>query len=136
MRQLMGRIPTDSDLFNALTDICLQENIQLGRIEAFGAVRKARIGYYDQHQREYRFQEIDRPMEITVMIGNMSVRNGEPALHAHITLADENGNAMGGHLAPGTIVFACEFVLQIFAGPAFTRQFDGTTGLPLWELKE
>ena len=39
----------------------------------------------------------------------------------------------GGHLAPGTTVFAAEYVIQAFDGPEFCRGFDEVTGLPLWD---
>jgi hypothetical protein len=35
-------------------------------------------------------------------------------------------------LAPGTIVFACECVIEKFEGPILERGFDEETGLPLW----
>ncbi len=38
---------------------------------------------------------------------------------------------VGGHLAPGTTVFAAEYVIQAFDGPEFCRGFDEMTGLPL-----
>ena len=55
-------------------------------------------------------------------------------VHAHITLADENQKSYGGHLAAGTIVFACEVVIYSFKGPEFMRDYDEETGLPLWKL--
>ncbi|MBW1828134.1 MAG: DNA-binding protein, partial [Deltaproteobacteria bacterium] len=49
---------------------------------------------------------------------------------------DSTGKAFGGHLASGTIVFACEFILEALDGPAFTRGLDEVTGLPLWTMSE
>jgi len=34
----------------------------------------------------------------------------------------------------GTIVFACEFIIEAFDGPPLERGFDETTGLPLWDM--
>ena len=62
----------------------------------------------------------------------ISLRDGEPVVHAHITLSDQQTRAFGGHLAPGTIVFACEFIIHIFEGAKMERGFDEQTGLPLW----
>jgi predicted DNA-binding protein with PD1-like motif len=53
-----------------------------------------------------------------------------------VTLADDRGTCYGGHLAPGTVVFACEFVVQAFQGPAFERMYDDETGLALWKIAE
>ncbi len=135
-RLLMGKLSYGKDLIEEITQICSKENIQLGRIEALGAVQKACIGYYDQNSREYQFLDLDQHLEITNFIGNVSLKDGDPIVHAHVTLADEKGKAYGGHLAPGTIIFACEFVLEVFDGPAFNRGLDEETGLPLWEMSE
>ena len=50
-----------------------------------------------------------------------------------MTLSDEKGNAFGGHLAQGTVIFACEIIVHAFEGPKLTRSYDETTGLPLWQ---
>ena len=131
---LMGRLSHGSDLLEAITDICRKGNIQLGRIEALGAVRRARLGFYNQQTHEYQFVTIDQPLEITQLVGNVSLKDHMPFVHAHITLADKLGNAYGGHVAAGTVVFACEFILEAFDGPTFERGFDETTGLPLWPV--
>jgi predicted DNA-binding protein with PD1-like motif len=131
----MGRLDNGTDLLEELTGICRKENVRLGRIEALGAVEKARLGYYDQQTHEYRFITLDKHLEITKLVGNVSMKDGNPFVHAHITLADKEGNACGGHLAPGTVVFACEFVLEAFDGPILERDFDEATGLALWAIQ-
>lgn len=132
----MGKLSYGCDLLEELTSICQKENIRLGRIEALGAVQEARLGFYDQQTREYQFHTFAQPLEITKLIGNISLKDGNPFVHAHITLADDEGRAFGGHLAPGTVVFACEFVIESFDGPVFERGFDEETGLPLWAMAE
>ena len=130
----IGRLNHGDDLLKEMTDICRKENTQFGWIEALGAVKKARLAYYNQETHEYQLFEIDQPLEITKLGGNVSLKDGNPFIHAHITLADETGNAYGGHLAPGTVVFACEFRLEVFDGPGIRREFDEATGLPLWAI--
>jgi predicted DNA-binding protein with PD1-like motif len=132
----IGKLSHGSDLLEEITDICRKENIRLGRIEALGAVQRARLGFYDQQTHEYHFHVIDQPLEITKLVGNVSLKDGNPFVHAHITLTDKTGNALGGHLAPGTLVFACEIILEAFDGPILERGFDGVTGLPLWGMSE
>ena len=130
----MGKLQHGADLLEEITQTCNRESIRLGRIQAIGAVQRARLAYYNQKSREYRFFTIDQPMEILNLSGNISLKDGEPMVHAHITLADDAGNAYGGHVAPGTVIFACEIVIESFEGPAFEREFDEETGLPLWRL--
>lgn len=128
----LGRLQRGDDLLEEITRICKGEDIRLGWINALGAVEKACIGYYDQQAREYAFHTIDRPLEITNLTGNISLREGNPMLHAHVTLADSEGKAYGGHLSAGTIVFACEFAITVLEGLIPERQYDQDTGLTLW----
>lgn len=129
----MGRCAHGSDLLDELTAYCEKENITCGKLEAIGAVQKARFGYYDQNNREYRYTEINSHMEILTCIGNISLNEDKAMVHAHITLSDDNGNACGGHLAQGTVVFAAEFTIQAFDNTTHIRDYDETTGLRLWK---
>jgi len=132
----MGRVSYGDDLLEALTRVCVERNVTLGRMQALGAVRAARIGYYNQKRRTYQFSLLDGPLGITHLVGNVSLKDGKPFVHAHLSLADEKGLTYGGHLAEGTIVFACEFVLEAFDGPRMERIYDEQTGLAVWSLKE
>lgn len=132
----MGKLLHGADLLEEITAICKEKNIQLGSIEAIGAVQKAAIGFYDQTKREYQIISINEPLEITHLTGNISIKDGTPFVHAHVTLADASGRAYGGHLAVGTIVFACEFIIETFDGVTLKREFDRETGLSLWSTQE
>jgi predicted DNA-binding protein with PD1-like motif len=130
----MGKLAHGADLLEELTLVCRENNVTLGRIEAIGAVQKAGIGFYNQQNHLYTFTEVDHPMEIVGLNGNVSLKEGKPFVHAHATFADESGAVVGGHLGPGTTVFACEFVLEAFEGQKFERNLDEQTGLPLWSI--
>ena len=132
---VMGKLRHGADLLEELTELCANRGIKLGRVEAIGAVQKACIGYYHQKKREYEFLTFDRTLEILNLTGNISIKDGSPIVHAHITLSDHSGAAYGGHLAPGTIVFACECIIEAYDGPVFEREFDEETGLPLWTMR-
>jgi len=129
----MGKLDYGTDLYEEILKICQDKNIRLGKVEAIGAVKKARIGYYDQNKGEYRFKTINHPLEITFLSGNISLKDKNPFVHAHVTLADADGQAFGGHLASGTVVFACELIVHKFDGPEFNRKYRRETGLSLWD---
>lgn len=132
----MGKLKCGSDLLEELTQFCSEKNIVLGRVEAIGAVQGANIGFYNQESRTYEFKALDSELEITNLTGNISLKDGKPFVHAHVTLADEEGKCFGGHLAAGTKVFACEFIVHAFDGPSLERELDEETGLPLWRMAE
>jgi predicted DNA-binding protein with PD1-like motif len=128
----IGRLDYGCDLLEGLTGICIAKGVTLGWIQAIGAVQACRVGFYNQETRAYEYVCVDRPMEMAQLTGNVSLKDGRPFIHAHVTLMDDEGQAHGGHLAPGTIVFACEFMIEHLAGPTFERTPDDATGLPLW----
>jgi len=136
VKMFMGKLSHGVDLLEEITKICVDQDIYLGRIEALGAVKKARLGYYNQQDHEYHFFDLNQTLEITNLVGNISIKDGVPVVHAHVTLSDKDGHAYGGHLAPGTIVFACEVAIQVLDGPNFERGLDQETGLPLWKMNE
>ncbi len=132
-RKIMGRLAKGDDLLQALTAICQELSLTLGEVKAIGAVSRARIGYYHQNSRNYEWLDLDRPLEILALEGNISLKDGKPFVHAHLTLADGAGKAFGGHLAEGTTVFAAEFVIQeLKSEQSLNRQMDEETGLFLW----
>ncbi|MBO8167659.1 MAG: DNA-binding protein [Thermoanaerobacteraceae bacterium] len=132
-RILMGRVPHDADLLQWLTHFVQENHIRLGEISLIGAVKKAVLGYYHQDRQEYEQLVIDMPLEIANGTGNVSLKDGKPFVHLHVTLADDRGTAFGGHVAEGTRVFACEVIIREFTGTELSRHKDETTGLTLWK---
>jgi len=135
-RILMGKLERGSDLLGELVDICVQEKIHLGRVEAIGSVTRARLGYYHQEGHEYRHYTINQPLELSSLQGNISLKGGNPFVHAHVVLSGIKGRSWGGHLSSGTEVYACEFIIEVFSGPDLSRVYDRETGLHLWNARE
>lgn len=132
--RIMGRVPQGEDLLGYLNQICLDENIKAGQVSAIGAVAKAKIGFYDQAKQVYDFMDFDEPLEIVSLMGNVSLKDGKPFVHAHVVFGDHTGKLLGGHLAEGAPVFACEFIITKFdSDHDFVRGLDQGTGLPLWQ---
>lgn len=131
-RAWMGRLTHGADLLAELNRVTRELQVTCGCVQAIGAVQRARLGFYDQQRRVYEYLTLERPLELTSLAGNVSLKDGEAMVHAHANLADESGRVIGGHVAEGTIIFACEFILQEWRGQAPVREFDPTTGLFLW----
>jgi hypothetical protein len=131
-RTYIGRLPQGADLLESITRICKEENIKIGKITAIGAVKKAVIAIYDQTEKKYHNLEFNKEMEMVSCIGNVSILNGQPFVHCHISLADEQGRCFGGHLMVGTEIFVCELIIEEFEGEPIERVYDEQTGLSLW----
>jgi uncharacterized protein len=135
-RTFIGSIPQDADLYESLSKIVIEEDIRIGKITALGAVKKAVIGYFDQTTKQYKNISVEGGHEILNLTGNVSVRDGKPFVHAHITLSDKDGKVFGGHLMPGTTEWACEVFIDEYTGEDLIREKDKTTDLFLWKNKD
>jgi len=131
-RAFVGRLATGSDLVEEIERYCAEQGIMAAQVVAIGAVRRARYAYYEQDDHRYRELESDTHHEVVGFIGNISMRDDRPFLHAHATFADADGATVGGHLLPGCEVFAGEVMIREMTGVSLVRQPDETTGLALW----
>lgn len=135
-RLVWVHIEHGDDLLKAISGYCIENKIKAGIVSVIGALQKARFGYYNQKEKKYYENSLNEPVEIVTCWGNISIKDGKPFAHAHISVADNKGNVFGGHLNEGCIVFAAECVIFELKGDSLKREFDETTGLFLWDFSE
>jgi predicted DNA-binding protein with PD1-like motif len=133
-RLYMGRLPYGRDLIASIEDLCQKFSIQMATFSVIGAVSSFTIGAYDQEQQVYVTAAETASLEIVTCVGNVSLMDGSPVVHAHIVLGDKQGKLIGGHLFSETIVFAGEINLQALTGKPLERTYDEKTGLSLWKF--
>lgn len=127
------RLMKGEEVIKRLTDFSAKNNISLASFSGIGAVKKAEIGFYDLKNKKYLWEKIDKEMEVLSIIGNVSVLDKKPFIHAHITLGDRSYNAKGGHLKEAVVGATLEIVLTKVKGKV-ERKFDDETGLNLLDL--
>jgi predicted DNA-binding protein with PD1-like motif len=132
-RNLVVRAKHDSDLVEFLTELAKENGIMIATFTAIGALKYAKLGFYDQKTHEYSENLLSAPQEIAGCLGNISMKDGEPFVHAHAVLADRDGNTKAGHLLEGK-VFAAEVHLIELLGTKLLRKNDAGTGLQLWDI--
>ncbi len=131
-RVIKGRLLKGDEIISEITKILKEKSIKAGLISGIGAVSRAKIGYYDQKNRQYMWKEFKEPMEISSLKGNISIKENEPFAHLHIILSREDYSSIGGHLFEAD-VFAFEFEIIELDGEAYERIFNEDTGLFLWK---
>jgi uncharacterized protein len=131
-QQFLARLPKGLDLLDAITDEFRSRSVRSGAFNLIGALTKAVIGFYDPNEQKYSFKEFNEDLEIVSCIGNISEKDGEVFAHAHILVADQNFQCFGGHLGPGSIIFASELWGMEIPGHIMRREYDQATGLMLW----
>ncbi len=130
-RIVFARLSEDEDLLEAITLRAKRAKITTGFFILIGALKKAKLGFY--REQEYKPIEISESMEIASCIGNISVKDKELVVHAHISVSNEKGEAFGGHLLSGCVVSVnAELALVEAADLRLQRALDEKTKLYLW----
>jgi predicted DNA-binding protein with PD1-like motif len=128
----MIRLEQGEDLYEDITKGIRDLGIEAGTVQVIGSLTHARFAYYNQDRQEYEEHEFPGGSEIASCIGNVSIKDGEPFLHAHLVVSGSDGKAVGGHLLPGSKVFLAEVYVRALGGEAPVRKVDETLGLPVW----
>ena len=131
-RRVVTRLDHGGDLLAQVAAVADAHGIVTAEVRAVGALQRAELAFYDQAAKRYEAHVVERPVELLALTGNVTRRDGETAVHAHLVLGESNGHCVGGHALPGCVVFACELVLEELVGEPLERGHDDVTGLPLW----
>lgn len=115
------RLTKDMDLKNEIESYVVNNKISGVIICCVGCLSKLTLrlaGAKDILEKEGDF-------EIVSVTGTLS----EDGVHIHMSVSDEMGNTIGGHLKDGCIVnTTAEVVIQVFDDIKFKREFDENTG--------
>lgn len=141
------RLEKGEEILESLTGFCKKMNSNMGStgiITGIGALSLAELGWFDPVLKKYTTKTIQQNMEITSLIGNLSLKEKEPFFHIHVTLSNHQFEVMGGHLLKAIISVTGEIILRTFKhsnalmNPTvkLIRELDQESGLFLWGSME
>jgi predicted DNA-binding protein with PD1-like motif len=131
-RTFVGRLPTNSDLVEEIERFCTEQGVSAAWVTAVGAVQHLEYAFYNQEALRYEELRSDAHHEMAGFVGNVSMRDGRPVLHAHASFGDPDGECVTGHIRPGTVVWMVEVELRELTDVSLVREHDERTGLALW----
>lgn len=124
------------EIMAALSAFCSEMEIYAGSISGIGAVSEATFRFLDPATKQYVDKTFSEQMEITNLTGNISIKDGSPYLHVHVTAGRRDYTCIGGHLLEAKVNGACELVVEDFVDGWLGRRLDSETGLNLYEFNE
>lgn len=130
---VLVRIEKGEDVVEKLFELVEKLQLKNGSISGIGASDNITVGLYSVKKQEYTKKNFTGEMEITSILGNISIMNDKPYLHMHITFADENLNVHGGHLNECIISATCEIIINKI-DEKVDRFKDSETGLNLYDI--
>ena len=121
-------VEQDEPIMATLTQFCKDNNIINAQLSGIGAIKEIKLGAYDLDHQEYVTLNYEGIRELTSYQGNVLLKDGEPFIHAHITISDHSLNSKGGHLFEAKVAAVGEFILRKINADG-KREFDTNIGL-------
>lgn len=117
----------------SIKKFCNETGVKAGIVNAIGAAKDIKIGYFDVNTKEYKETTFSDYYEITSLIGDVSTKDGEPYTHIHINFAGSDCVGYGGHFIEGIITVTCEMFITEIEGE-LERIPDEETGISVIKL--
>lgn len=101
------------EVIQCILDLAEKEKIGFAEISGIGATDYCKVGVFNLDTKAYDEHILTGNHEITNLTGTLSVMDGHPYQHLHITCANKDGVCVGGHLLQCKISLTCEIVIKI-----------------------
>ena len=102
-------------------------------LNGIGAFSEVMLEFFDPRQKKYKEIPISEQVEVLSFTGNITQKDGQPRLHAHVVVGKSDGTAHGGHFLGGRVWPTLEIVMSEL--PVHLRRTrDDESGLALINL--
>jgi predicted DNA-binding protein with PD1-like motif len=106
------RLESGEELLAALRAFAAREHIGGAWLWGIGAADDIEIAFYDLSKKRYIAKRFRGRLEIVNITGNIALKDGKPAIHAHGVFSRPNYSVIGGHIFSCRISATCEIYLQ------------------------
>lgn len=137
---IVSRLEPGDDVLLSVKQVAKEHAVTAGVFTLIGAVDRAKCGFYNPKKRAYDTRTWKpRPwgsklLEILACVGNVGQLDGDPMVHAHITLKGYSTLTLGGHLMEGCRINPTGELTLLKARGTLTRRLDKTLNLALLSL--
>lgn len=132
--KIVLRLKKGDKVIESIEKLVRKENITACSFQGIGAVDYLKLGFWKPGSTDYKWSSYDEDFEVTSLIGNVTIFDDEPMVHAHITCGRSNSEIIGGHLGEAT----CSLTLEIFVdviGAKIRKKHDDDLGINTIEFE-
>lgn len=115
--------------------LAASEKIVAAQVSAVGAVKDPELGFYNLSERQYQRRVFPGTWELITLQGNIALLDGQPFLHAHAVISEENFQALAGHFFDARVGVVLEMFIISLPTP-LRRIYREDIGVPCWEPGE
>jgi len=120
---------------SSLTEFCKSQSISNGLITGIGAVNEIELGVFVVESASYHKEIFPETFELTSFLGNITLKDGAPFIHAHIVLGKHDFQTISGHCFEMKVAVVGEFIIQKMDTTVF-RSTNPEVGLATWMMEE
>lgn len=113
-----------------LLQFARENQLSATQFTAIGAFSEVELGFFQMDKKDYKSIPIREQVEVLSLIGDITLSQDGPKVHAHVVLGKSDGTACGGHLLKARVRPTLEVILT--ESPRhLQRTRDEKTGLAL-----
>ncbi len=126
------RLMRGEEIHESLTAFARDQGLRGAAVRGIGAVEEVEVGYFHRDRKSYERRVLPGIHELLSLSGNLSGKDGEPFLHAHVVLMGADFTLSGGHLFRAVVAVTGEIAV-VLADLDLVRTPDPDLGLALLE---
>jgi uncharacterized protein len=121
---------TGDETIKTMTSFAAENRLGGSQFTAIGAFSRAVVAYFDWSAKQYQHISIEEQVEVLSLVGDVTIENDKPKVHAHVVLGKADATAHGGHLIEGLVRPTLEIVITE-TPRHLQRRIDPRSGLAL-----
>lgn len=104
------RVDRGEEVVSSIVRACDELGIRSAVLSGLGLLSKTRLAVFNPDEERYETFDINTPMELASLTGNVSLKDGKPFAHIHVVLGSQ-GRTAAGHLVEGYVGGTCEIAV-------------------------
>jgi hypothetical protein len=124
---------TGDEVMAGLLEAARKFKLAASHFTAIGAFQSVTLGFFDLTKKDYLKVPINEQVEALSLIGDISLKDAEPQIHAHCVVGLPDMTTRGGHLIKGVARPTLEVIL-VESPSHLKRRQHPDVGLALIDL--
>ena len=121
------------EVLAGLLDFARENGVQAASFTGIGAFSDATLAFFQCEKKQYKNIPLAEQVEVLVLAGDITLKEGQPHVHAHVVVGRADGSTRGGHLLEAHVRPTLEVMLTDVPG-RLERKRDERSGLWLIDL--
>ena len=120
------RFDVGEELLAGILAFCAAQKVEAATVAVIGAASRAELRFYDLETKQYQDCIYQEELEITGLLGNVAMLDGQPAVHLHGSFGRRDMSTLSGHVQRCVISVTGEVALTHLPGRMERAPVPGT----------